>query len=273
MGALEVGQADYSEADFSAWELPRDRWRGLILVLLPILPIAWFAWSDFLLHRGENEALLAELLAVRIGFVTFSLACAWIIWRTRHPTLLAGTALVWALSFVCAVHWVALSRPPEYTGDSVANVLIVYGLYVLVPGRTWQVALPGLLLTVGDVWLTSQAEQPLQPLTRNVIVGAYVYANLLGVVTRTWIGRSHHSQFDALQAETEVRRELEAALTELRTLRGILPICFQCKRIRDDEGYWQAVDVYVTHHSEAEFTHGLCPECSKHLYPEYADGD
>jgi CheY-like chemotaxis protein len=63
-------------------------------------------------------------------------------------------------------------------------------------------------------------------------------------------------------------RELEDALAEIKTLRGIIPICSSCKKIRDDEGYWHQVEVYIRDHSEAEFSHGICPECAKKLYPE-----
>jgi PAS domain S-box-containing protein len=57
--------------------------------------------------------------------------------------------------------------------------------------------------------------------------------------------------------------ELQTALAQLKTLRGLLPICASCKRIRDDHGYWTQVEVYVMAHSQAEFTHGICPECEK----------
>ncbi len=57
------------------------------------------------------------------------------------------------------------------------------------------------------------------------------------------------------------RRELETALSEIKTLRGIIPICASCKKIRDDEGFWSQVEVYVSDHTEADFTHGLCPDC------------
>lgn len=61
--------------------------------------------------------------------------------------------------------------------------------------------------------------------------------------------------------------ELTHALAHAKVLRGLLPICASCKKIRDDKGYWQQVEVYVQDHSEAGFTHGLCPECAHKLYP------
>ena len=73
-----------------------------------------------------------------------------------------------------------------------------------------------------------------------------------------------------LQAELAARvKELELALANVKLLQGLLPICCYCKRIRDDQNYWQQVDTYVSDHSEAQFTHGICPECrDKIVKPE-----
>lgn len=62
--------------------------------------------------------------------------------------------------------------------------------------------------------------------------------------------------------------ELKAALSEVKTLSGLLPICASCKKIRDDYGYWNQIESYIRDHSEVEFSHGICPECAKKLYPE-----
>lgn len=73
------------------------------------------------------------------------------------------------------------------------------------------------------------------------------------------------------KAEQELAKlvgELQEALTQVKTLSGLLPICASCKKIRDDRGYWTQVEVYVRDHSHAEFTHSICPECAKKLYPE-----
>ncbi|MFH0975961.1 MAG: hypothetical protein V1874_09285 [Spirochaetota bacterium] len=64
-------------------------------------------------------------------------------------------------------------------------------------------------------------------------------------------------------------KELEHALSEVKQLSGLLPICASCKKIRDDSGYWQQLESYFHDHSQVEFTHGLCPDCAAKLYPEY----
>jgi CheY-like chemotaxis protein len=70
--------------------------------------------------------------------------------------------------------------------------------------------------------------------------------------------------------EIEEKNELlQKRLDEIKQLRGILPICAKCKKIRNDKGYWEKIEVYIVEHSDAEFSHGLCPDCAKKLYPEY----
>ena len=65
--------------------------------------------------------------------------------------------------------------------------------------------------------------------------------------------------------------QLQDALAQVKTLSGFIPICASCKKIRDDKGYWNQIETYNRDHSEAEFSHGICPECSKRLYPELHD--
>jgi len=67
-------------------------------------------------------------------------------------------------------------------------------------------------------------------------------------------------------------RQLEQALREVKKLSGFLPICASCKKIRDDEGGWHQIESYISTHSEASFTHGLCPHCLRDHYPQLFDG-
>jgi hypothetical protein len=63
--------------------------------------------------------------------------------------------------------------------------------------------------------------------------------------------------------------KLETALKDVRTLKGFIPICASCKKVRNDEGYWDQIEEYIRDRSEAEFTHGICPDCMKKLYPQF----
>ena len=80
--------------------------------------------------------------------------------------------------------------------------------------------------------------------------------------------------YDTLEQRVRQRTaELEEALAQVRQLSGLLPICASCKRIRDDQGYWQQLEVYLRTHSEVEFSHSICPACQKVLYPDLQDDE
>jgi len=76
-------------------------------------------------------------------------------------------------------------------------------------------------------------------------------------------------KFDGAIVILEDITALKNALDEVKTLRGFVPICSQCKNIRDDKGFWQQVEEYVQSHSEAQFSHSICPDCAKKLYPAF----
>ena len=78
------------------------------------------------------------------------------------------------------------------------------------------------------------------------------------------------------EAEAEREKliiELKDALAQVKTLKGLLPICAHCKKVRNDEGYWQQIEQFIHDRSEAEFSHGICPECFKRHYPEFCEDD
>jgi len=80
------------------------------------------------------------------------------------------------------------------------------------------------------------------------------------------------SSKQAEEALKQERDKLQDALAEVKTLSGLLPICAHCKKIRDDKGYWNQIEVYIRDHSEADFSHSICPECAKNFYPEFYKG-
>ena len=87
-----------------------------------------------------------------------------------------------------------------------------------------------------------------------IVLGAFVFVRITDPIIRR------------LQ---DTVQNLEKALSEVKTLRGIVPICSFCKKIRDDKGYWDQVEVYVSQHTNANFSHSICPDCAKKLYPEF----
>lgn len=107
--------------------------------------------------------------------------------------------------------------------------------------------------------------------------GEYLHGEVIGV-PRIKEGRIT-GQFGFVRDVTERKRseaekekliaELKEALSSVKTLSGLLPICASCKRIRDDQGYWKKLEEYISAHSDAIFSHCLCPECARKLYPDH----
>ena len=103
-----------------------------------------------------------------------------------------------------------------------------------------------------------------------VNAGAQDYL-IKGQVTGEMLVRSIRYAIERKRIENEkeqVIAELQEALAKVKLLSGFIPICASCKKIRDDTGYWQQVESYIQKHSNAEFSHSICPECSHRLYPE-----
>jgi len=105
-------------------------------------------------------------------------------------------------------------------------------------------------------------------LTLVIILGSLITGGFLFLFFYKYVGSM---EINLLKSRNDLKTaiaELEEALLRVKTLSGMLPICSSCKMIRDDKGYWNKIEHYLMDHSEAEFTHGICPECTKKLYPE-----
>jgi hypothetical protein len=128
---------------------------------------------------------------------------------------------------------------------------------------------------IGDIIILYDVTARLSSFKKTIliIVGYSALAGLLlFVFFSVYLGKLE-SQIIDYQNNLELTvkdrtRELTDALSEIKTLRGIIPICSNCKEIRDDEGMWSQIETYISDHSEAEFIHGICPNCEKKLYPD-----
>jgi len=131
----------------------------------------------------------------------------------------------------------------------------------------WGLVLLGVLVSS----LMGPGYLPATPLTENFIFAAIFVAAIGWSFTLTrQIKVRENEQRDRLERQVAERTAaLRSALEEVKTLHGLLPICCSCKKIRDDDGYWQHVETYLQAHTAADFSHGLCPDCAGALYPNY----
>jgi hypothetical protein len=85
--------------------------------------------------------------------------------------------------------------------------------------------------------------------------------------------RDREARVKAEREREKIIEDLSDALAHVKELGGLLPICSNCKKIRDDEGYWSQIEEYISRHTHAEFSHGICPDCVQKLYPDFDYGD
>ncbi|MEW6336655.1 MAG: hypothetical protein AB1625_04560 [Acidobacteriota bacterium] len=178
----------------------------------------------------------------------------------------ARTAILMAASAPCFAACAALlvARRPACSSSLVTVLAAQFGLFTVATG-------------VRGVWVYGRtgfdlfSESPAQYLFFGLSVVLHLGITITFILLTT---ERVTAQLGAAHAELEARVEqLQAALSEVKTLQGLLPICASCKRIREEDGSWTQVEVYVRERSQAEFSHGLCPEClPKFLSPDAARG-
>jgi hypothetical protein len=150
-----------------------------------------------------------------------------------------------------------------------------YGYFVLIP-----------LITVSFIYglkggmILGLLSHPLNQLLFYFITHSISWENFKGMKLTAWgaafvvgvsigymrdLNRRYKQTLEKLE---KTNTELNKALKDVQVLSGLIPICVNCKKIRDDEGFWQQVEDFIRERSGAEFSHGLCPDCAKQLYPE-----
>ena len=116
-------------------------------------------------------------------------------------------------------------------------------------------------------------EEALEPWRREAkLTWGFVGLFTLLIGASTWMAyRAWRRQRHAEREREQVILDLQQALAEVKALSGMLPICSSCKKIRDDQGYWNQIEAYLVTHTEAQFTHGICPDCAETMYPGFLE--
>lgn len=257
--------AKHYEDQYRQYILKSDNRQATILVLVILGATGLFAFSDYRLF-GLTTKLL-PLIGVRIVLIMSS-----VIWLNRLNKISEPrTADAWLLGYilvqVVGSFYIILTRPPTYLTHTLVTLLEICLIYLVFPLPLRFQIIPALLFSLGEIFLVVIVKPSTDGLSNRTIIFCFSCANFIGVMASR---RAHYwkrRQFIALLRETAMRQKLEQAIAEIRTLRGMIPICSYCKRIRHEAGAWEQIEAYVTTHTHAQFSHGFCPECAEeHLY-------
>jgi hypothetical protein len=233
----------------------KSTYRQRSLFLIGAAPLVVLAHAvDVAQAGGANWAALA----LRLAWALVLLSVAWALRRATLPRL---RAVVVAACMATAPIYLALIW---LTGRSSSPLFsFAFGLGLVLPIVVFDmlpVALVSSALLLGGASaMTFFDRMPTIAVLgwTHVAVVVFAAAWLLGLAFR----RTQNDNERLIQ-------DLREALANVKTLKGLLPVCAWCHKVRDDDGYWQRIDAYVSAHSEAEFTHSMCPECYARRYPE-----
>lgn len=232
-----------------------------------LVPALFFIVNDVLLARGDR-AMLVQMAVIRLVFIA---AIGYGAWRIGHVTTRRelDRRLVFTLALtVCAVIALRLVRPRDSLHPTYFEVLVVIGTYAGIPLPPRKQVLVALPMTLAVLAIDFFWAQGVSPATQIALVGTFGIANLMGWLVALNRQALITREADLWARERAARIDLERTLGELRTLRGIIPVCAGCSKVRTDNGDWQRLEAYIRAHTDAEFSHGLCPACITRLYPE-----
>lgn len=213
---------------------------NILLSIVDISVCVFIAWLMFYIRKAEK-------LDLAIWMACWVLLVFYLFLAVQGGV--ENSAVVWVLSYPVAAIFLLGARKGLY----MCLVMLVGFLSIFMLQDTFLVA--------GEYALHFQIR----------LVAVYIVITLIALITEELRKRIHVKLRTSNAEKEEAINKLNKSIEEIRTLQGIIPICLNCKKIRDDKGYWQGVEEYVQHRTHARFSHALCPDCLKELYPEYAE--
>lgn len=223
----------------------------------------------------DERRLVFHLMLMRLFIGAVVLGSAYYIHRSReyfsgyHLLLLFNQMLI-----AVGIFALAIMRSMFFAYLGVNTVLFTLIFYQFINNRFYFTVFACAYLGLGSI-VTSLL---FLEMSFSDLLGSLFFLfpiNFLGILILRSINkirRHDYLTYIQLKKSNEDKKELieslQASLDEVKVLRGFLPICANCKKIRDDDGYWNRIESYIEKHSQVEFSHGLCPQCYKDLYKD-----
>ena len=237
-------------AELDDLRLASDRRLAAVGLFLMLVPAVWFVRSDFALYANDwlhlRERLVSRAFLVSVPLVGLFLLRL-VASRASYQRTIAGTA--WAMALCVLI--IAALRPVGSGMPLRSPFLNLAVLFFLLPNSRWRQIGPPLCLTAGLIFLR---------ITRLTGGGIDIEGDVVVLCVMGAVGVLAVLQRLQLEASTQ------ASVSELKVLRGIIPICSHCRKLRTEVGDWQQLEQYFRKRSDALFSHGLCPNCLDELY-------
>lgn len=255
----------------STWEYYKVAARNTFIIIM--FMVAAFIIRDIIETSSSHTVFRLLILRVTV-FVSLAISSI-TIHKTKqyhdwiHSLLLFNQILIALAIFILAV---VREMPVAYLGINTILFTLIFYQFI---NNSFLFTIIACSFTSAGAVITAIIFLNLSLSDFAAAVLFLVPLNYLGIIILKSINRTRRSEYLALMDLKEANDEkgtaileLQQTLAEVKTLRGFLPICAKCKKIRDDQGYWKQIESYIEEHSEAQFSHGMCQECAEELYGE-----
>lgn len=237
--------------------------QAIVGVLILMFPLVAFAYNDYRLLG--TSSLFYTLILVRSLLFAGTILLVIYLRRLASPSSYDRLMLAWAIASIIVMEFINYTRPPDVFTFGFIDPVVILVYYLIIPAKLGNQTATALPLAVMDMLNLT--------LTRGPSVQAFLFPmaltyalSLAGSTFGAWqIATHRRREFKLYEEERESGEALKKSLAEVERLSGLIPICAWCKKLRNDSGYWQSVDIYLAEHPGVRLTHGICPDCLQKL--------
>ena len=258
------GQFTNSEVEYAyrKHRLDLDRVQLRLVSIIVVMAEVAFVMNDIRV-ASPDSAMWIALFIMRFTLVAFTVGYGIAVSRVRSAQTLDALTMFIILAITLIALGVDAARPKDFFTHVGADIVILFGIYFVIPlSQTLRIASAG-AFTLALFFLYFVYKEIPDALTGTSVFVSVTIANLLGGLISFRVARIQRGEYTALRNEQAARHAHEEALANIRSLSGLIPICAGCKKVRNDEGFWEQVESYVRDRSEADFSHSLCPVCAE----------
>ena len=193
-------------------------------------------------------------IGITIRTIALGLTAFTIVLLNRNPGTrqMDAAMLILSISIVAGLLWIHYAQEVSAARMVAVGAVVIFGGIIGIPGYPIIPLLAAMVIMLVDGLIIYFSPDPTLKEAAPIIMVAYSFAAVFATITSA---NHHRARYHAFIARSQVK-----------TLEGILPICAHCKKIRDDRGYYQQLEKYLSEHSEASFSHGICPDCLARYY-------
>jgi len=253
---LDEFKSKEQERDFRDWTFVDDSRLSSGALIIAITALMTFSTMDLIFTIPTR--IFDSFIIIRLAVLLICLLMFFLLHRTTEFKKLD---IINFVGLVCVTNMVLLSnlnRPHDYFTHGGMDVAVIFLCYFANMGAIKYRLAVGLFFSTGLLMTLLFVKQPSYEITYMSYTSSVVISNVFAYIIAIMLGRTKRLNFLSLLNEKKLREEI-------KSLEGIIPICSYCKNIRDDEGSWEQMEAYIHEHSNAKFSHGICPDCYSNL--------